>query len=84
VDPVPGQQRVTHSSAVTSEDKLVTAACPAGTTVHDVSGSITGAVGEAYLDAMVPNATGAVVNAREDSTGFSGSWTLAAYAICAA
>jgi hypothetical protein len=73
----------TAGSGASSADKVVTAACPAGTTVHGLSGSITGAAGEAYLDAMVPTVAGALVNAREDSTGFAGSWILAAYAICA-
>jgi len=82
-NPVPGLTRVGALSALDSNDKSASVTCPAGTKVHGLSGSISGATGQAYMDAMAPFSDGATVVAREDSTGYSGSWSIAAYAICA-
>jgi hypothetical protein len=88
VNPLPGQQRVVSASAWDSSSlKQATAVCPAGTMTHSTTGSIATGNGEAYLDSMTPvnlNGSGTLVDAREDSTGYSGNWSVTATAICAA
>jgi hypothetical protein len=85
VNPIPGMQLVSATSGYTSEDKLISVTCPAGTKVRGVLASLAGAAGQAYIDALVPYATltGVILNAREDSTGHSGTWTAWVYATCA-
>jgi len=86
IDPVPGQQRVGASSVWDSNDKVLTVACPAGTQVHGTGGGISGAHGQAHLDALLPIAGapgGTFINAREDATGYVANWSVSAYAVCA-
>jgi hypothetical protein len=86
INPVAGQQRVGAATAFNSSDKTLTVTCPAGTRVHGTGGGITGALGQAYLDALFPSAGapgGTFINAREDATGFAGTWMVNAYAVCA-
>jgi hypothetical protein len=83
---VPGQQIVTATSGYDSADKVITVTCPPGLHVHGTAGSLTGALGQAYLDARLPTgpATSVLLNAREDVTGHAGDWKADVYAICAA
>ena len=82
--PVPGQQLVTASTAVTSDDKSVSATCPSGTFLQTAAGSLTDALGEAFLARVAPNGPGRVtVVAGEDETGTAGAWGLTAFGICA-
>jgi hypothetical protein len=86
INPVPGQQRVGAATAFDSNDKTLTVICPAGTRVHGTGGGITGALGQAYLDALLPSGGapgGTHINAREDANGFAGNWMVNAYAVCA-
>jgi hypothetical protein len=87
VNPVPGQQLVSATNASTSADKFISVTCPAGTRLHGTGGSLTGSVGEAYLDRVGLFGPGAVagadVEAHEDQTGYAGNWIATSYAICA-
>lgn len=86
INPVPGQQRVSATSAWDSNDKALTVNCPAGTRVHGTGGGITGALGQAHLDALLPTGGapgGTHINAREDANGFGNTWMISAYAVCA-
>jgi hypothetical protein len=83
VNPVPGLERVSASSAYDSNDKVLSVACPAGKAVHGVGGGMTGALGQAYLDMLAPGSSSAIINAREDATGTTNNWKVDVYAICA-
>jgi hypothetical protein len=63
--------------------KAVVATCPAGTVPHMVTASLAGGSGEVYINTMVPGLNSAIVDGREDVTGFAGNWSLSAIAICA-
>jgi hypothetical protein len=85
---VPGLQRTTRASVSdSSTSKTVTARCPAGRRVLGGGGTVTGGRGQVILERLEPVQTATddrfVVGAREDGTGFSGSWLLTAYALCA-
>lgn len=57
-------------------------ACPLGTQVHGMGGTITGGLGDVSLDDLLPTLT----NARATGyaiAGFAGNWRVTAYAICA-
>ncbi|HEX8104152.1 MAG TPA: hypothetical protein VF533_16150 [Solirubrobacteraceae bacterium] len=83
--PPPGLQRVTATSASTSDAKSVTAACPSGKRVLGVGAEAGPGAGQILLDGLRPklDLTGAVVNALEDETGTNIAWTVTAYAMCA-
>ncbi len=85
VNPIPGLQLVSATSGSASNDTSVSVSCPAGTKVHGALASLTGAGGQAYLDAWVPFATmtDVLLNAREDATGYVGNWAATVYAVCA-
>jgi hypothetical protein len=89
INPVPGQQLVSASTAFDSASaKYVSVMCPSGTKLHGTGGSLGGAAGQASIDRVGLIGPGAVagadIEAREDETGFSGNWIATAYAICAA
>ncbi|RKN47647.1 hypothetical protein D7223_12890 [Micromonospora endolithica] len=85
VDPLPGEQRViTDSSYSSTSTQSVTATCPAGKTVHGVGGEIVGGEGQVRLTEMRATASNTVtVRAAEDESGFSDTWKVRAYAVCA-
>jgi hypothetical protein len=85
INPVPGMQWVSASSSDAPGGKVISVNCPAGTKVHGTLASLTGADGQAYIDALVPNATlgGVLLDAREDATGHPGSWSARVHALCA-
>jgi hypothetical protein len=83
INPVAGQQRVSASSAFNSSDKFINVTCPAGTRVHGGAASLTGLIGQGYIDRIGITGSGADLDAREDQTGFTGSWSATVYAICA-
>jgi len=85
VDPVPGLQLFAVPVGADSVDKPIAVGCPSGATVHSVGGSLTGASGQAFFDAITPGDQLAYgyVSAREDATGYARSWTARAYVICA-
>ena len=77
-------QRVAATTTIDSSDpKSVSAQCPAGMRVTGVGGDVTGAVGEAQLDALIPRGTSVGAGAFEDDTGLASNWSLHAYAVCA-
>ena len=85
---VPGLQRITKTSVSNSStSKTVTANCPVGKRVLGGGGTVTGGRGQVVLERLEPVQTATndrfVVGAREDGTGYSGSWRLTAYALCA-
>jgi hypothetical protein len=83
--PPPGLQRIAATSASNSTNKGVTATCPTGKKVLGAAGQITPATGQVSLAAIRPNSTltSVTVIGAEDGTGFGGSWSVTAYAICA-
>ena len=86
-DPVAGLQRIVITGQSSSTgNRVVSAPCPSGKSVIGMGGTINSPNGQVVLDALFPDAnlTGASVAAFEDATGNSASWTLSAYAICAA
>ncbi|MFI9644067.1 hypothetical protein ACIG87_29125 [Micromonospora sp. NPDC051925] len=85
VDPLAGEQRVTVDSVSSSVvDRSVTATCPAGKRLHGVGGEIVGGEGQVRLTELRPtSSTTATVRAATDENGFSGSWKVRAYAVCA-
>jgi hypothetical protein len=83
--PPPGLQRVSATSALNSTNKSITANCPAGKRVLGVGADINAGNGQVLFDDIRPNAalTAVTVQALEDETGFSGPWSVTAYAVCA-
>jgi hypothetical protein len=97
--PLPGLAVAANTSASDSAPgKSVTATCPAGKKVVGLGGNVTDGyrvepggpaglfvVGEVLMNGLFPNAalTSVRVNAFEDEDGFTGNWSLTAYAICA-
>jgi hypothetical protein len=86
-DPVPGLQIVASTSASSSlSSRSHGAACPAGTRVLGAGGRVNNAGGQVALQAVstnVPMASQATVAGREDVDGYTGTWSLTSYAICA-
>ncbi|WP_431928312.1 hypothetical protein [Micromonospora wenchangensis] len=85
VDPLAGDQRVLVDSVASSTaTRSATATCPAGKRVHGVGGEIVGGEGQVRLTGMRPtSSTTVTVSAAEDGDGFSGTWKVRAYAVCA-
>jgi hypothetical protein len=84
VVPVPGHQLVRASSAYTSADKSLSVSCPSGKRLHGTGGGMNGAAGQAHLDMVAPNGSrSSRIDAREDATGYSGTWRVEVYAVCA-
>ena len=82
--PVRGQQLVRASSGFTSADKSLSVSCPFGKRLHGTGGGMTGAIGQAHLDMLAPNGSmSSRIEAREDVTGYSGTWRVDVYAVCA-
>jgi hypothetical protein len=83
-DPGLGLQMVSLSTPTSSSSyKTISVGCPPGTDAHGVSASLSGAMGGAHLDAMSVFSIGVYAEARENSTGYRGSWKLDVLAICA-
>lgn len=84
-DPLPGLERVSATSASTSENKHVTARCDDGKRVIGTGGEIIGGTGQVAFQYMIPDAGLTRVHVRgvEDQDGTSANWAVRAYAICA-
>jgi hypothetical protein len=83
-DVLPGLQRVAVSSPFNSiSPKSATAICPAGKPVHGGGGAISNGAGEVILDDVHPGTTSVAATGYEDLDGYSGNWSVTAYAICA-
>jgi hypothetical protein len=87
INPVPGQQLVTATSAWSTANKTAKVNCPSGTKVHGVGGGLRGALGQAHVDRLASNGTskttGVDIDARQDLTGSAGEWRAYVYAVCA-
>ena len=93
VNPVAGLRLVTaESNEGSTSPRHTQVACPAGTAVHAAGFDLGSASGQAFVSTYIldtdlnsnPNIQGAELTAREDTTGYSGTWRAPAYAICAA
>ncbi|TMR06946.1 hypothetical protein ETD83_02740 [Actinomadura soli] len=85
---VGGLGRVVATGASDSlTQKSIAASCPVGKRVVGGGGEIIGGGGQVVLTQLRPVQDGAggryVVAGREDETGFTGNWSLRAYAVCA-
>ena len=80
-----GLELVTATSASSSAGtRSVTATCPGAKRLLGSGAEIVGAPTQVLLDGQLPNPglTAVTVNALEDETGTSASWSVKAYAIC--
>jgi hypothetical protein len=89
INPVAAQQLISRTTLATSDDKHISLSCPTGTKLHSSgAGLSTGASsGEVYLDKIGlygRSVYSADIDAHEDQTGYTGTWQLTVYAICAA
>jgi hypothetical protein len=91
--PVPGLYRASAFTTVDSTDaKRAEAACPTGTRVLSGGFDIGSAAGHVevsntFLDPDLtddPTHQGAETQARENGTGYTGTWRVGAFAVCAA
>jgi hypothetical protein len=85
---VSGLTRVARSSASNSKTlKQVAAVCPPGKRVVGGGGTVVNGAGQVVIQRLEPRRTATddrfIVAAREDQTGFAGSWRLTAQALCA-
>jgi hypothetical protein len=85
---VPGLLLVSASSPYdSSASKRVRAVCPAGRQVVGVAASVLNGLGQAILTGYRPASAGSLsyadAAAHEDLTGYAGSWSLTAWALCA-
>ena len=84
--PIQSVVRVSSTSSVSSTPKGATASCPAGARSLLGSGfNINDGNGQVNVQDVVPDLDGdgtVVVRAHEDPTGYAGSWSVTAYAIC--
>lgn len=84
----PGWQLVTTNSSATSDPfNSVPATCPTGKTVVGTGGRINGGGGQVQLvtqtiGSVAPNRM--IAGGLEDLTGFGGSWSVTAFAVCVA
>ena len=83
--PPPGLVRVAVTSASTSADKSVSAACPSGTRLLGTGGEIINGGGQVALNDVIPGSglQTATVRAMEDQNGTTANWSVTAFAICA-
>lgn len=83
--PPPGYTTVTTSSASTSANKQVTAACPAGTRLLTGGSNLAGSDGEVFLNQVAPatDLSRLSVTGMEDQDGMADPWRLTTYALCA-
>jgi hypothetical protein len=87
-DAATGFTQVSVLSPATSADKYATVSCPVGTQVHSAGGQLVGSAGATgrividgvNIDASLGNVT---VDAAEDETATTGTWSVRANAVCA-
>jgi hypothetical protein len=86
--PPAGLQRAAATSASDTNDKSVQANCPGGKRPLGTGGEVNSGGGQVSMDlspfTVVDDVVGANARAFEDDTGFTGNWSVTAYAICAA
>jgi hypothetical protein len=84
-DPIAGLERVATTSALDSgANKPVITSCPSGKLATGVGADINAGSGQVLFNVFDVSSSGSVlVQGTEDETGFSGPWSVTAYAICA-
>jgi hypothetical protein len=82
---LPGLERVTATSPLSSANKDVTATCPAGKRLVGTGAEINAGGGQVVLDGIIPDdaLTSVTAQGAEDQTGYSSLWSVTAHAICA-
>jgi hypothetical protein len=81
-NPLPGLQIVTATSLFNSNNKSVTATCPAGKNTIGTGAELTGARGDVVIDFLRPTATTVIAGGTEIGNS-PRNWNVRAYAICA-
>jgi hypothetical protein len=84
-DPLPGLEIVPATGPSNSNNKHITAACPAGKRLVGVGGEIVGEESRVVLNDLIPNPelTKVIVRAVENQNGTADDWLVRAHAICA-
>lgn len=79
-----GLERLSPASATNSQNKSVTATCPAGKRILGAGGDVTPGLGEVLIDRIRPSADlrSVTVNAVEDETRTTHDWYVQAFVIC--
>ncbi|XVV07483.1 hypothetical protein ACQPW3_19725 [Actinosynnema sp. CA-248983] len=82
--PVPGYEIVAQHSDATSTNKQVRATCPTGKKLL-TAGWNTQGEGQVWVNqvSFAADVTSVAVTGMEDPDGYSGSWRLSTYAVCA-
>ena len=82
---LPGLERVTATSPLSSANKEVTATCPADKRVVGTGAEINAGGGQVVLDGIIPDdaLTRVTAQGAEDQTGYASLWSVTAHAICA-
>lgn len=89
-DPLPGQQILAAMPATGTSDSLQgsNVFCPAGQGQVGWGGSVNNGAGQVHITGLFQFYVGAppigtVLNAREDTDGYDGAWSLSSYTVCA-
>jgi hypothetical protein len=81
---LPGLRIVSQTSAFTTGGRrAITATCPGGTQLVGAGSSLSNGWGQISVQSLDLTSTGATASAIQDEDGYSGSWSVTAYAICA-
>lgn len=82
--PPPGLEIVVAPSSFgPGTDRRATAICPSGKTLISAGASLSNGWGQIGITAMDFNKTVATAFAADDEDGYSGSWSVTSYAVCA-
>jgi hypothetical protein len=83
-DPLPGLEIVTAASQFgTGGLKSATAACPSGKAVVGTGAALTNGWGHISIGALMVTDSTVDAYGTDDQDGYSGSWSVTAYAVCA-
>jgi hypothetical protein len=84
-DPLPGLEIVQANGPSNSNNKHMTAVCPAGKRLISTGGEIIGEESRVVMNDLIPNPelTKVVVRGNENQNGTAGNWSVRAYAVCA-
>ena len=83
-NPLPGLEIITTSSEFgPARDRNVQAPCPAGKRVIGSGARLTQGFGHISISNLIVSHNSVFAFATDDQDGFSGSWSVATYAICA-
>jgi hypothetical protein len=82
--PPPGYTIISNTSAFArGSTRAVTANCPAGTSPIGAGASLSNGFGQISISDLTYGGHSASAGAIDDEDGYSGSWSITAYAICA-